>query len=167
MPGIQLVTRKVLVQTALLSLSIVFVIYTIKPLLSQSDSESELQRRLPQCIIIGQMKCGNRALLEYLALRPDVAVANHEVVYFVNSDTPQFRGRNPYFFSEILYQSVSLIYASMHRENVHAIHIAMQFVNKSRHCVIKIDIQQQRTKIGALPRVRRTTVGLDLRPLID
>ena len=84
MPGIQLMTRKVLVQTVLLSLSIVFVIYTIQPLLSQSDSDSELQRRLPQCIIIGQMKCGTRALLEYLALHPDVAVANHEVVYFVN-----------------------------------------------------------------------------------
>ena len=55
------------------------------------------------------------------------------------SDTPQFRGGNPYFFSENLYQSVSFIYASMYLENVHAIHIAMQFAHKSRHCVIKVD----------------------------
>ena len=45
----------------------------------------------------------------------------------VLSDTPQFRGGNPYFFSENPYQSVSFIYASMYRENVHAIYIAMQF----------------------------------------
>ena len=44
-----------------------------------------------------------------------------------NSDTPQFRGGNLYFFSENLSQSVSFIYASMYSENVHAIHIAMQF----------------------------------------
>ena len=31
------------------------------------------------------------------------------------ADTPQFRGGNPYFFSENLYQSVSFIYASMYR----------------------------------------------------
>ena len=47
-------------------------------------------------------------------------------------DTPQlFRGGNPYFFSENLYQSVSFIYASMYRENVNAIHIAMQFAKKN------------------------------------
>ena len=74
---------------------------------------------------------------------------------FTKSDTPQFRGGNPYFFSENPYQSVSFIDASMYRENVHAIHIAMQFAKKSRHCVIKIDSQQQRTKIGALFHVAR------------
>ena len=46
------------------------------------------------------------------------------------ADTPQFRGGNPYFFSENPYQSVSFIYASMYRENVHAIHITMQFLPK-------------------------------------
>ena len=46
------------------------------------------------------------------------------------SDTPQFRGGNPYFFSGNLYQSVSFIYASMYSENVHAIQIAMQFTKK-------------------------------------
>ena len=71
------------------------------------------------------------------------------------SDMPQFRGGNPYFFSENPYTSVSFIYASIYRENVHAIHIAMQFAKKSRHCVIKIDSQQQRTKIGALLHVVR------------
>ena len=65
-------------------------------------------------------------------------------------DTPQFRGGNPYFFSEHLYQSVSLIYASMYSENVHAIHFTMPFAKKSRHCVIKTDSQQQ---IGALLHV--------------
>ena len=46
------------------------------------------------------------------------------------SDTPQFRGENPDFFSANLYQSVSFIYASMCCENINAIHIAMQFVKK-------------------------------------
>ena len=46
------------------------------------------------------------------------------------ADTPQFRGGNPYYFSENLYQSVSFIYASIYRENVHAIHIVMQFAKK-------------------------------------
>ena len=70
-------------------------------------------------------------------------------------DTPQFREGIPYFFNENPYQSVSFIYASIYRENVHAIHIAMQFAKKSRRCVIKIDNQQQRTKIGALLHVAR------------
>ena len=53
----------------------------------------------------------------------------------VDSDTPQFRGGNPYFFRENPYQSVSFIYASMYSENVHAIHtIPYQFTKKSRHC---------------------------------
>ena len=46
-------------------------------------------------------------------------------------------------------------YASICRENVHAIHIAIQFAKKSRNCVIKIDSQQQITKIGALLHVSR------------
>ena len=37
---------------------------------------------------------------------------------------------NPYFFSENLYQSVSLIDASMYRDTFHAIRIAMQFAKK-------------------------------------
>ncbi|KAI0236940.1 Heparan sulfate glucosamine 3-O-sulfotransferase 5, partial [Lamellibrachia satsuma] len=41
-----------------------------------------LQRRLPQCIIIGEKKCGTRALLEYLDLHPDVVIATHEINYF-------------------------------------------------------------------------------------
>ena len=72
-------------------------------------------------------------------------------------DTPQFHGGNPYCFIENLFQSVSFICASMYRENVHAIHIAMQCAQKSRHCVTKIDSQQQITKIGAS---RGATVGL-------
>ena len=72
------------------------------------------------------------------------------------ADTRQFHGGNPYFFSENL--SIRILHyfiASMYRENVHAIHIAKQFAKKMRHCVIKIDIQQQITKIGALLHVAR------------
>ena len=77
------------------------------------------------------------------------------ITYQLISDMPQFCGGNPYFFSENLYQYVdplSFIYSSMlYSENVHAIHIAMQFTKKkSRYWVIKIDSQQQITKIGAL-----------------
>ena len=46
------------------------------------------------------------------------------------SNTTQFSRGNPYFFSENPYQSVSVIYASMYRENVYAIHIAMHFAKK-------------------------------------
>ena len=53
----------------------------------------------------------------------------------MTTDTPQFRGGNPYFFRENPYQSVSFIYVSM----------------------------QQRTKIGALARSHGATVGLGLR----
>ena len=56
-------------------------------------------------------------------------------------DTPQFRGGNPYFFRENLYQSVSFIYASMYRENVHAIHIAMQLANKIATLCFKNQLQ--------------------------
>ena len=47
-----------------------------------SDQHETLQRRLPQCIIIGEKKCGTRALLEYLDLHPDVVIATHEINYF-------------------------------------------------------------------------------------
>ena len=73
-------------------------------------------------------------------------------IWRIKADTPQFRGGNSYFFSENLYQSVSFIFASMYHEKVH---IARQFAKKSRHCVIKIDSQQQRTNIGALRHVAR------------
>ena len=57
------------------------------------------------------------------------------VAFHAGTDTPQFRGGNPYFFRENPYQSVSFIYASMYSENVHAIHtIPYQFTKKSRYC---------------------------------
>ena len=68
------------------------------------------------------------------------------------ADTPQFRGGNPYFFSENLYQSVSFIYASRKRSRDS---YPDAVCKKSRHCVIEIDSQQQRTKIGALLHVAR------------
>ena len=80
------------------------------------------------------------------------------------SDTPQFRGGNPYFFNENPYQSVSFIYASMYRENVHAIHIAMQFANKLRHCVGPNKSRQPAAKNQNRSFTSRgATVGLRLR----
>ena len=64
-----------------------------------------------------------------------------------STDTPQFRGGNPYFFRENPYQSVSLIYASMYSEHVHAIHTIPVYK--------KIATLQQRTKIGALGHMAR------------
>ena len=40
-----------------------------------------LQRRLPRCLIIGEMKCGTRALLQYMQLHPDIEIVN-EVNFF-------------------------------------------------------------------------------------
>ena len=94
-------------------------------------------------------------MLRHVQIHKVTEVMVHIHSYNTHTDTPQFHGGNPYFFSENLYQSVSFIYASMYRENVHAIHIAKQFAKKMRHCEIKIDIQQQRTKIGALLHVAR------------
>ena len=44
--------------------------------------QETLLRRLPHCIIIGEMKCGTRALLDYIGLHPDVAKAKHETNFF-------------------------------------------------------------------------------------
>ncbi|KAI0229258.1 Heparan sulfate glucosamine 3-O-sulfotransferase 1, partial [Lamellibrachia satsuma] len=46
------------------------------------DKQESLQRRLPQCIIVGAKKCGTRALIVYLALHPDVVTAPREINYF-------------------------------------------------------------------------------------
>ena len=62
------------------------------------------------------------------------------------ADTPQFRGGNPYFFSENLYQSVSFDVSRKHSRDSYRDAVC----KKSRHFAIKIDSQQQRTKIGAL-----------------
>ena len=72
------------------------------------------------------------AMLHEQCVTPGVSTDHFSVC--VSADTPQFRGGNPYFFSENLYQSVSFIYASMYSENVHAIQIAMQFT-KNRDIV--------------------------------
>ncbi|KAH7973806.1 hypothetical protein HPB49_005317 [Dermacentor silvarum] len=45
-------------------------------------TDSDLRRRLPQCVIIGARKCGTRALLEFLALHPSVQKAPDEVHFF-------------------------------------------------------------------------------------
>ena len=46
------------------------------------DKQESLQRRLPQCIIVGAMKCGTRALIDYLALHPGVVTTPWEINYF-------------------------------------------------------------------------------------
>ena len=81
-----------------------------------------------------------RLLLPFSSISLTMSVAGlFRSLFFVLSlsyaDTPQFCGGNPYFFSENPYQSVPFIYASMYRENVHAIHIAMQFA-KNRDIVL-------------------------------
>ena len=43
---------------------------------------------------------------------------------------PQFRGGNPYFESENLYQSVSFANASMYHDTLHVIRIAIQFAKQ-------------------------------------
>ena len=43
-----------------------------------------LERRLPHCVIIGEMKCGTRALLDYIGLHPDIAIAPSETKFFHN-----------------------------------------------------------------------------------
>ena len=48
----------------------------------QIEQRETLQRRLPQCLIIGEMKCGTRALLEYMGLHPDIAIAKDEANFF-------------------------------------------------------------------------------------
>ena len=48
----------------------------------QIEQEETLQRRLPQCLIIGEMKCGTRALLAYMGLHPDIVVAKQEANFF-------------------------------------------------------------------------------------
>ena len=59
---------------------------------------------------------------------------------------------NPYFFNENLYQSVSFIVCIDVSRKRSRDSYRDEVCKKSRHCVglIKIDSQQQRTKIGAL-----------------
>ncbi|GFN81459.1 heparan sulfate glucosamine 3-o-sulfotransferase 5 [Plakobranchus ocellatus] len=47
--------------------------------------------KLPGCIIVGARKCGTRALIEFLALHPDVAAARKEIHFFSN-DTNYAKG---------------------------------------------------------------------------
>lgn len=49
-------------------------------------SGQKLQRRLPQCIIIGARKAGTRALLEYLSIHRQIRKADAEVHFFDNDD---------------------------------------------------------------------------------
>ena len=47
-------------------------------------SKNELTRKLPSAIIIGSSKCGSRALLEFIGVHPNVAIATKEIYYFNN-----------------------------------------------------------------------------------
>ena len=69
----------------------------------------------------------------------------------VNADTPQFLGGNPYFFCENLYQSVSIVDASMYRDIFHAIRVATQFAKKLRHCVDASNPNRQIEVYSVLP----------------
>ena len=57
-----------------------------------------LQRRLPRCLIIGEMKCGTRALLQYMELHPDIEIVN-EVNFFdrhYNNGLEWYRNQMPF-----------------------------------------------------------------------
>ena len=83
--------------------------------------------------------------------------STHFYYFFDNSDTPQFRGGNPYFFRENPYQSVSFIYASMYSENVHAIHTIPVYYQFTKNRDIAANNQNWSFRsLGA-------TVGLGLR----
>ncbi|KAL4236561.1 Heparan sulfate glucosamine 3-O-sulfotransferase 5 [Mactra antiquata] len=62
--------------------------YGLRKLLEDPDARIErlrlggLEKRLPQCIIIGVRKCGTRALLEFLDLHPNIKIADMEMHYF-------------------------------------------------------------------------------------
>ena len=62
------------------------------------EQQDILQRRLPQCLIIGEMKCGTRALLEYMGLHPDIAIAKNESHFFgshYNKGLDWYRSKMP------------------------------------------------------------------------
>ena len=89
-------------------------------------------------------------------------------VLILLTDTPQFRGRNPYFFSENPYQSVSFIYASMyHKCSRNSYHDAVMqkngdiVYNKNRQPAAK-NQNRSFTSRGATVRL-----GLESTPLID
>uniref|UniRef100_A0A914RRP8 Sulfotransferase domain-containing protein n=1 Tax=Parascaris equorum TaxID=6256 RepID=A0A914RRP8_PAREQ len=56
------------------------------PLPPPSPAQRRTQR-LPQCLIIGARKGGTRALLDALALHPQIRVARREVHFFNNNET--------------------------------------------------------------------------------
>ena len=60
--------------------------------------QDALQHRLPRCIIIGEMKCGTRALLTYIDLHPDIATVVPEVHFFdrhYNNGLEWYRNQMP------------------------------------------------------------------------
>lgn len=66
--------------------------FGFRKLLEEDDPKFEqlrlegLERRLPQCIIIGVRKCGTRALLEFLDLHSDIRTADMEMHFFNNDE---------------------------------------------------------------------------------
>ncbi|GFO10819.1 sulfotransferase [Plakobranchus ocellatus] len=53
------------------------------PLFTPPPGETK-EQRLPKVIIVGVSKCGTRALLDYLALHPNIVTANKEINFFTN-----------------------------------------------------------------------------------
>ena len=96
MSGIQLTTAKVILPFVVISLMIlVFGNYKLRFV---APFTSDLQRRLPHCIIIGEMKCGTRALLTYIDLHPDIATVVPEVHFFdkhYNNGLEWYRNQMP------------------------------------------------------------------------
>lgn len=74
------------------------------PLPPPSPAQRRTQR-LPQCLIIGARKGGTRALLDALALHPQIRVARREVHFFNNNETyakgiEWYRLQMPYTYAE-------------------------------------------------------------------
>ena len=96
MSGIQLKTTKVILPFVVVLLMIlVFGNYKLRFV---APFTPDLQRRLPRCIIIGEMKCGTRALLTYIDLHPDIATVVPEVHFFdvhYNNGLEWYRAQMP------------------------------------------------------------------------
>ncbi|RUS75388.1 hypothetical protein EGW08_016850 [Elysia chlorotica] len=65
------------------------------------------EQRFPKVIIVGVSKCGTRALLDYLALHPNVITANKEINFFTNvtmyNKGPEvYRNSMPFSYSDQL-----------------------------------------------------------------
>ena len=65
----------------------------------------QLQQRFPQCIIIGAMKCGTKALIEFMGMHPNVKINRKDVGFFDKDENytkglEHYRAHMPYSYPE-------------------------------------------------------------------